>query len=206
MKLVPIVNLIIYSCLPQNEFYFFLFQLQPFFFKLFTTFGVLKVYKYISRLIIWIVSIISIIRFILDDYYHESGSIEVVKYLHNLDSIESLGFVMPCHSTPGQSYLHRNDISDLWSISCEPPLTLLDSKDISNKLSQYMDESDYFYDDIPNFVNKYFSDGKDNIDSIEFNQLMVLKSLVSLRFQNIERSHCLQKDRYTLKQVRFPYI
>ena len=141
---------------------------------MFTTFGVLKVYKYISRLIIWFVSIISIIRFILDDYYHESGSIEVVKYRHILDHIERLGFVISYNSTPGQSYLHRNDISDLWSISCEPPLTLLDSKDISNKLSQYMDESDYFYDDIPNFVNKYFSDGKDNIDSIkskEFNRI-----------------------------------
>lgn len=69
-----------------------------------------------------------------------------------------------------------------------------------------MEESDQFFGDIPNFVNKYFSDWKDDINSIEFNQLMVLKSLVSLRFQNIERSHCLQKDRYTLKQVRFPYI
>lgn len=172
MKLALIVNLIIYSCLPHKEFRF-VFQIQPFF-LLYATLGVLRTINYIPRWIIYSVPLISTIGFIIVDYCHEAGSIEVIKYLHNLDEIESLGFVMPCHSTPGHSYLHRDDIKDLWSISCEPPLTLLNATDASIRLSKYMDESDHFYNDIPKFFNKYFSDTKNNnnlIKSKEFDRI-----------------------------------
>ena len=57
---------------------------------------------------------------------------------------------------PWQSYLHRNDIKDLWAISCDPPLHLLNDPDAYNKLPHYMDESDYLYENILSFIHKNF--------------------------------------------------
>lgn len=170
IKLTITINLIVYSCLPHKEFRF-IYPIQPLF-TLISTLGFLKLYHYIPKLLCYTIPLISVISFVIIDYYHESGSISVVKYLHNLPGIQSLGFVMPCHSTPGQSYLHRNDINDIWAISCEPPLSLLEDDDAFVKLSGYMDESDYLYDNIPSFINKYFSDSKgdNSTKSSEFNR------------------------------------
>lgn len=79
-----------------------------------------------------------------------------MKSLHFQPRIDSIGFLMPCHSTPWQSYLHRNDIKKLWAITCDPPLHLLDDPDAHNNLLHYMDESDYLYDEIPKFLQQNF--------------------------------------------------
>lgn len=67
--------------------------------------------------------------------FHGHAQIEVVRYLHHLGlqqrtggeillpAMRSIGFLMPCHSTPGQAYLHTNlGEGKIWSLSCEPPL------------------------------------------------------------------------------------
>ena len=58
--------------------------------------------------------------------FHGRAQISVMHYLRSLDSsvLHSVGFLMPCHSTPWQSYLHRPELNDgkLWAIGCEPPL------------------------------------------------------------------------------------
>ncbi|KAJ7709679.1 hypothetical protein B0H17DRAFT_1028701 [Mycena rosella] len=35
-----------------------------------------------------------------------------------------VGFLMPCHSTPGHAYVHRMELADgrIWALGCEPPL------------------------------------------------------------------------------------
>jgi GPI mannosyltransferase 3 len=60
---------------------------------------------------------------------YSDGPIEAMDYFRRLRSEElrngSVGFLMPCHSTPWQSYLHRKELEDpgrLWAIGCEPPL------------------------------------------------------------------------------------
>lgn len=106
--------------------------------------------------LLWVVPFISVFAALLLNTFHESGSIEVMKFLHEEPEIDSLGFMMPCHSTPGQSYLHRNDISDLWSITCDPPLHLLEDPNASSKLETYMDESDHLYENIPTFIYRHF--------------------------------------------------
>lgn len=156
VKLSIVINLIIYSCLPHKEFRF-IYPLQPLF-AVISTLGFLKLFEFIPKVLCYAVPLVTVMLFVVVDYYHESGSISVVKYLHNIPEIKSLGFIMPCHSTPGQSYLHRQDISDLWAISCKPPLNLLEDENASLKLATYMDESDYLYYDIPSFFNKYFAD------------------------------------------------
>lgn len=60
-------------------------------------------------------------------FFHCSAQISVISYLQNVPSNElhSVGFLMPCHSTPWQAYLHRPDLAEdgrLWALGCEPPL------------------------------------------------------------------------------------
>jgi phosphatidylinositol glycan class B len=59
---------------------------------------------------------------------HCSAPITVMGYLRQLptaDSRQSIGFLMPCHSTPWQAYLHKPQLAidnRLWALGCEPPL------------------------------------------------------------------------------------
>lgn len=57
---------------------------------------------------------------------HGSAQISVMEYLRSINASElhSVGFLMPCHSTPWQAYLHKPELSggNLWALSCEPPL------------------------------------------------------------------------------------
>ena len=54
--------------------------------------------------------------------WHSSAQIGVLSYLRDRPDAElrSIGFLMPCHSTPAQSHLHRR--IPVWHLSCEPPL------------------------------------------------------------------------------------
>jgi len=54
--------------------------------------------------------------------WHSSAQIGVLSHLRGLPDTElrSIGFLMPCHSTPAQSHLHRR--IPVWHLSCEPPL------------------------------------------------------------------------------------
>jgi len=53
----------------------------------------------------------------------------------------TIGFLMPCHSTPWRSHLVHSDI-DAWALTCEPPLDVpLDRR------HTYQDEADQFYSD-----------------------------------------------------------
>lgn len=54
---------------------------------------------------------------------HGAGVISVMHFLReDTPRNGSLGFLMPCYSTPWQVYLQRPDI-DVWKLSCDPPLT-----------------------------------------------------------------------------------
>ena len=77
--------------------------------------------------------------------YRSSPQISVMGYLRSLsrngDEIRSIGFLMPCHSTPWQSHLHNPRLDHpgrLWSIGCEPPLQGQD-------IDKYQDQTDVFY-------------------------------------------------------------
>lgn len=65
---------------------------------------------------------------------HQKGQVTVTDYIRHSSSgaIRSFGFLMPCHSTPWQSHIHRPDLElpniesgyggKLWALTCEPPL------------------------------------------------------------------------------------
>ncbi|CAF1599369.1 unnamed protein product, partial [Didymodactylos carnosus] len=71
--------------------------------------------------------------------YDRRGQIDVLHWLRkNVKSDSTVEFLMPCHSTPYYSYLHRQDVN-LKFLTCEPNLSL------SNKNNSYIDEADQFY-------------------------------------------------------------
>ncbi|GAA97117.1 glycosyltransferase family 22 protein [Mixia osmundae IAM 14324] len=93
---------------------------------------------------------------------HGRGQIAVMSYLNSLppDELKSVGFLMPCHSTPWQSHLHRShlEIAALggsglagraWYLTCEPPLSGQDQR-------SYKDQSDFFYEDPITYLKRRF--------------------------------------------------
>jgi len=90
---------------------------------------------------------------------HQRGVIDVLAYLrHKHETRNSLlntrsstgsnspavsnttvGFLMPCHSTPWRSHLVYPEIS-AWALTCEPPINI----PLSER-STYLDEADEFY-------------------------------------------------------------
>jgi len=60
--------------------------------------------------------------------FYCSAPIGVMSYIRGFPKDElrngTLGFLMPCHSTPGHAYLHRKELArgGMWALGCEPPL------------------------------------------------------------------------------------
>ena len=77
---------------------------------------------------------------------HQRGVIDVLSYLRHQHETQrhaatSVGFLMPCHSTPWRSHLVHPEIS-AWALTCEPPINVpLQDRD------KYLDEADQFYMD-----------------------------------------------------------
>ncbi|CAN6616176.1 hypothetical protein TRVA0_006S02476 [Trichomonascus vanleenenianus] len=78
--------------------------------------------------------------------YHQRGVIDVVDFLRNGRSVTSVGFLMPCHSTPWQAHLHKDIPS--WFLTCEPPIHVADRE-------SYLDEADLFYEDPIAFLDTH---------------------------------------------------
>ncbi|QLL30446.1 hypothetical protein HG536_0A02630 [Torulaspora globosa] len=160
IKTVILISLLSFSSLAHKEFRF-LYPLQPLF-TLISSFALLALaarHRIKSRTLnnlFWALPFVSVFAALFLNSFNEAGVVSVMNFLHNEPAIDSVGFIMPCHSTPWQSHLHRNDIEQLWAITCEPPLHLLNDPDAHEKLPNYMDESDYLYEDVPDFIYKNF--------------------------------------------------
>ncbi|THV03344.1 hypothetical protein K435DRAFT_748028 [Dendrothele bispora CBS 962.96] len=88
-------------------------------------------------------------------FFYCSAPISVMSYIRSLPSEEleggSLGFLMPCHSTPGHAYLHRPQLAHggMWALGCEPPLQHHD-------VSLYSDQTDAFFDNPLQYLRDRF--------------------------------------------------
>ncbi|KAH7107666.1 Alg9-like mannosyltransferase family-domain-containing protein [Auriculariales sp. MPI-PUGE-AT-0066] len=81
---------------------------------------------------------------------HGAAQISVVHHLRTRQDLRSVGFLMPCHSTPWQSHLHRQDLEgQIWALGCEPPLR-------GENLTTYRDQTRVFYDDPVVYLRKHF--------------------------------------------------
>ncbi|KAH3901214.1 putative glycosylphosphatidylinositol-alpha 1,2 mannosyltransferase SCDLUD_002700 [Saccharomycodes ludwigii] len=159
IKFIILMNIIVYSMISHKEFRF-IYPLQPFF-QIISTFALFKLtarYKLnLNNNFFWILPTISTIAALFLCRVQEGGVMDVMYFFHSIKGdITSVGFIMPCHSTPWQSHLHKNNIQDLWYITCEPPLHLLEDTNSDKLLLEYMDESDYLYDNIQLFLYQNF--------------------------------------------------
>ncbi len=88
---------------------------------------------------------------------HQSGVVAVTDFLRqeyedrHLATASSsremtVGFLMPCHSTPWRSHLVYPGIS-AWALTCEPPVDV----EMADRAS-YLDEADRFYNDPISFM------------------------------------------------------
>ncbi|KAG9008055.1 glycosylphosphatidylinositol anchor biosynthesis [Tulasnella sp. JGI-2019a] len=92
-------------------------------------------------------------------FFHSRAQIAVMHHLRSIpaEELRSVGFLMPCHSTPMHAYLHRPEV-EVWAIGCEPPLR-------GQNLDTYRDQTRIFFDDpmryvaqrFPSFVDPSFS-------------------------------------------------
>ena len=87
--------------------------------------------------------------------YRSSSQVSAVghlRYLSRNGDIRSIGFLMPCHSTPWQSHLHNPHLDHpgkLWAIGCEPPLQGQD-------IDEYKGQTDVFYESPLNYLKTRF--------------------------------------------------
>ncbi|KAJ2710780.1 glycosylphosphatidylinositol anchor biosynthesis, partial [Coemansia spiralis] len=85
------------------------------------------------------------------DLVHQRGVVDVMAHLRRgaqAGTVTSIGFLMPCHSTPFYSHLHV-DIP-MWFLSCEPPLARSD-------LASHYWEADDFEQHPADFVREIFA-------------------------------------------------
>lgn len=76
---------------------------------------------------------------------HQSGVMHLMTHVRNNPRIDSLTLLMPCHSSPWQSHIHRP--TNIRFLTCEPPLGLSQLEQ-----SHYRDEADRFYDAPESFL------------------------------------------------------
>ncbi|KAF8077743.1 glycosyltransferase family 22 protein [Lyophyllum atratum] len=87
--------------------------------------------------------------------FYCSAPISVLSYIRGLPSVElnngGIGFLMPCHSTPGHAYLHREHLAHgkLWALGCEPPLQ-------GQNLTTYHDQTDVFFQSPLDYLQSRF--------------------------------------------------
>ncbi|KDQ60920.1 glycosyltransferase family 22 protein [Jaapia argillacea MUCL 33604] len=86
--------------------------------------------------------------------FHARAPISVMYYLRDIPAIEldTVGFLMPCHSTPWQAYLHQVELADngrLWALGCEPPLH-------KQNISEYQSQADIFYNSPVAYLKERF--------------------------------------------------
>lgn len=101
---------------------------------------------------------------------HQRGVIDVTHFLrHEAEGAAGIknmtvGFLMPCHSTPWRSHLIHPEIS-AWALTCEPPL------DVPYQWrDQYQDEADAFYNYPGGWIDHHLTDHKSIMNTQPFSR------------------------------------
>jgi phosphatidylinositol glycan class B len=83
---------------------------------------------------------------------HQRGVMDATIYLrkeiHQHENADGILFLMPCHSTPFYSYIHKNITLDF--LTCEPPIG-------EKNIKSYKSEEDFFYEDPKYFLFNHYS-------------------------------------------------
>ena len=110
-----------------------------------------KLWKFILSILVAINILIAFYTTLI----HQSGVISVLTYLRkeheSRNTNTTIGFLMPCHSTPWRSHLVHPSIH-AWALTCEPPVNLPPAA-----RAAYLDEADIFYADPSLFLHTRFA-------------------------------------------------
>ena len=171
-KSLMLFYLVIFSFISHKEFRF-IYPLMPMLLT-YTASGILSISNKVSNKLMKLYVFITIISSCMLGYYftryHETGEYQipsimrgiVIKENENINATKpiTIGFLTPCHSTPFQSHFHLDGSeAQIWFLTCEPPLSTNLKDGVT--VSDYMDESDYFYDNPLQFVQDNFPDFND---------------------------------------------
>ena len=80
-------------------------------------------------------------------FWHQRGVVDVMIWLRKesqQNKVQSVGVLMPCHSTPWDSILHSPNMATTWFLTCNPPLA-----------DDHLDEADEFYQDPSHFLRSH---------------------------------------------------
>ncbi|KAG5517874.1 hypothetical protein PMAC_000328 [Pneumocystis sp. 'macacae'] len=142
------VVLFCYSMIQHKEVRFIYF-LTPLLY-IFSAKSISQMPKSILKKLVPLILIINVFVILYVNQIHQRGVIDVMRYIRNNFKISSVIFLMPCHSTPWQSYVHRPDVQ-MRFLTCEPPINFY-----TNNIMEYKDEAQQFYDNPSLFLQKYF--------------------------------------------------
>ncbi|KTW32122.1 uncharacterized protein T551_00804 [Pneumocystis jirovecii RU7] len=137
-----------YSIVRHKEVRFIYF-LSPLLY-IFSAKSISQMPKFILKKVIPLILVINVFVIWYINHIHQRGVIDVMKYIADNSKITSVIFLMPCHSTPWQSYVHRSDIR-MKFLTCEPPINLH-----KNDIAEYKDEAQQFYDNPFLFLQRHF--------------------------------------------------
>lgn len=171
----------IYSCLTHKEFRFIL-PLLPMVLKI--SAGHLARWSYkATPFMVWLVVSVILVSNIIPALYlsliHQRGTLRVMDHLRTLSESSphntSLLFLMPCHSTPLYSHLHKNVTTRF--LTCEPNLY---------NVSNYQDEADQFYNNPNEWLrSNYPPTGKLPSHIIAFDSLLLSITDILSRYKPI---------------------
>ena len=123
-------------------------------------------WSYYRPSILPLLLLLNILIAIFTTQYHQRGPLSLMSYLRHeheqhyltqppalshltqADTSMTVGFLMPCHSTPWRSHLVHSSIK-AWALGCEPPVHL----SVSDRQA-YLDEADQFYENPKSFLEK----------------------------------------------------
>ncbi len=116
-----------------------------------------------KRFLLALLLIVNISIAIVTTTSHQTAPLAVMTYLRNqhtknylsqppsdflapAPSTMTIGFLMPCHSTPWRSHLVHSSMK-AWALTCEPPVNMN-----ASARAHYLDEADRFYADPKQFL------------------------------------------------------
>ena len=120
------------------------------------------------RILITLLSI-NILLALISTTYHQPAPLDVITYLRNeylnhhlpASSQMTVGFIMPCHSTPWRSHLVYPGIN-AWALGCEPPVNV----PLAERAT-YIDEADLFYASPTSFIHEILGPPPQSLLDIE---------------------------------------
>jgi GPI mannosyltransferase 3 len=79
------------------------------------------------RIKYWLILALNIPPLLYLMLFHSRAQIDVTHFFRSLEAkdVRSIGFLMPCHSTPWQAYIHKSHLAEpgrFWALGCEPPI------------------------------------------------------------------------------------